>query len=529
MPSLDALDTAIAIVIVLLLLSLIVQSVQAMLKKLLKIKSRQLEQSLVDLFQHVLSSQRQDQKSNERATSRVAGSFLKSPMLQLLIPRKKHPSEQAGGDVEKLYKAVVIRFKEIGRVSAAGKHMLDSISKEDLLKVLRSVAPGALLPNLVAELTEAIKGINILSDAIDAIAINDLDGEASAKFAAMHEALAPVLSDMRSLMAGKELKPELLLGDVMNLRQIKLDEVLKLLGEVQKKVEQDIAQKDNPKEQALKNLAEGLKGIARAIIAVRQKFDSALAPLRIKLNEVEVWYDTVMQSFDERYARGMKTWAVVISFVVVVFLNANFFTIYRNISTSDMTRNLIVEAGPQILARSKAATNARPAQSPSPGLTSTPSPTPSPTPTPAPGSAILTTTTTTTPPSAVTITTTTERDDQTSEELLTSLKKIREQIKNDVDTYAGLGFTPLRWAQVRYWVSSLPPFQRDQPEGAWLINRKQDLKTLLGWIITALLLSVGAPFWQDALESLFGVKALLRKRGDIKNVETEAGAGNPKA
>lgn len=53
MPNLDALDTAIAIVIVLLLLSLIVQSVQAMLKKLLQIKSRQLEQSLLNVFQHM--------------------------------------------------------------------------------------------------------------------------------------------------------------------------------------------------------------------------------------------------------------------------------------------------------------------------------------------------------------------------------------------------------------------------------------------------------------------------------------------
>lgn len=532
MPNLDALDTAIAIVIVLLLLSLIVQSVQAMLKKLLKIKSRQLEQSLVDLFQNVLASR--TPKATDSEVDNKTERLLKSPMLQLLIPRAKHPAVQAGGDVEKLYQAVVTRFKEIGRVSVAGKAMLDSISKEDLLKVLRSVAPDTLLPNLVAELKDACNQINALDDALTAIDINHLDGEANAKFAAMREALAPVLSDMQCLMTGKELKPELLLGDVMNLRQIKLDGVLNLLGEVQKKVEQDIeTQKpDATGVKELKTVANGLKAIAGAIIAVRQKFDSALAPLRTKLNEVEVWYDTVMQSFEERYSRGMKTWAVVISFVVVVFLNANFFTIYRNISTNDVTRNLIVQAGPEILARSKAATNANPTQSPSPGGTSTQSPTPrpSPSPTPAPGSLTLTTTTTTTPPTAVTTTTTTEgSESQTPQELLASLKNMREQLKNDVDTYAGLGFTPLKWAQVRHWVSTWPPSEKDQPKGVWLNNRKQDLKTLLGWIITALLLSVGAPFWQDALESLFGVKALLRKRGNIKNVETEAGAGNPKA
>jgi hypothetical protein len=46
---------------------------------------------------------------------------------------------------------------------------------------------------------------------------------------------------------------------------------------------------------------------------------------------------------------------------------------------------------------------------------------------------------------------------------------------------------------------------------------------LVGWLITAMLLSVGAPFWQDALESLFGVKNLLRKKSDTKNVEDDKG------
>jgi hypothetical protein len=36
------------------------------------------------------------------------------------------------------------------------------------------------------------------------------------------------------------------------------------------------------------------------------------------------------------------------------------------------------------------------------------------------------------------------------------------------------------------------------------------------------------PFWQDMLESLFGVQSLLRKKGDIKNVEIESGTGQPK-
>jgi hypothetical protein len=48
------LDNLIAMIVVLLILSLVVQSIQSGLKKLFKIKSRQIEDSLVDLFEHVL-------------------------------------------------------------------------------------------------------------------------------------------------------------------------------------------------------------------------------------------------------------------------------------------------------------------------------------------------------------------------------------------------------------------------------------------------------------------------------------------
>jgi hypothetical protein len=487
MPNLDALDTAIAIVIVLLLLSLIVQSVQSLLKKLLKIKSRQLEQSLVDLFQNVTarstqeSSQALDQKN--AAGNKLNGTFLKSPLLQLLTPGARHPADQAGGEVRELYGAVMTRFKEIGRVSAAGKHMLDSISKEDLLKVVGSVGPNTLLPKLLTQLSEVSAEVNALSDALERIDITHLDGEASAKFAAMHEALAPVLSDMQSFMSGRDLKPELVLGDVMHLRQINLADVLKLLGEVQTKVERDLeVESTKPgsgtRVPGLTAAAEGLRTITKEIIAVRQKFDAAVAPLRTKLNEVEVWYDTVMHSFEERYARSMKTWAVAISFVVVIILNANFFNIYRNIAANDLARNIIVQASPEVLTRSDPAT-----------------------------------------PS-----TSEETKNESAAELAASLKSIREQLKKDVDLYASLGFAPLQWAEVRHWASTLPPSNQN-----WLMNRKQDLRTLLGWSITALLLSVGAPFWQDTLESLFGLKSLLRKRGDIKNVEEKSGAGNPKS
>lgn len=535
MPGLDAIDTAIAVVIVLLLLSLIVQSIQEIFKKLLKIKSRQLEQSLVDLFQHIVV---QPAAENAPADKKSAGTRMtKSPILQLITPRAKHAAEIAGGDVKKLFDAVVLRFKEIGRVSAAGKVMLDSLSKEDLTKVLRSVAPDTVLPDLVNQLREATEKVNSLQEALENIDINQLEGEASAKFAAMRDVLEPVLSDIRSIMSGQQLKPALVLGDVMGLRQIKLDEVLKFLGEVQSKVEEDIRTEEqkpgSTKLDGLRSISSGLKAIAQAIIEVRQKFDTALSPVRTKLTEVEVWYDTVMQSFNERYTRSMKTWAVVVSVVVVVFLNANFFNIYQNITTNEVVRNLIIQSGPEVLARAKEAraadSTSNQGENNNQREGSQPAPSPSPSPTASPGSVTLTTVTTTSPPTGVTTTTTTQDSEkQTTEELLNSLQKVQDRIKTDVNTYAGFGFAPLTMADVRTWAGTLlPPENTDKPFRTWIHYRGRDFKTLLGWAITVMLLSVGAPFWQDALESLFGIKNLLRKRSDTKNVEDKGGQPKP--
>jgi len=72
------------------------------------------------------------------------------------------------------------------------------------------------------------------------------------------------------------------------------------------------------------------------------------------------------------------------------------------------------------------------------------------------------------------------------------------------------------------------PAWRLQTRGEWWESLKGDVVTLIGWTIMVMLLSVGAPFWQDALESLFGIKNLLRQRSGTQNIETRSGAGQPK-
>jgi hypothetical protein len=159
------LDNLIAMIVVLLILSLVVQSIQSGLKKLFKIKSRQIEDSLVDLFEHVL----------DKAPTRTANFLEQSPMLRLFL-RRQHPSEIADPEVKALYDDVLKKFSELGRVAQSGKGMLDSLAKDDLLKVLEKVAPKALAPSFMANLQNVADEIIGVQKAMGSIDPSKLTG-----------------------------------------------------------------------------------------------------------------------------------------------------------------------------------------------------------------------------------------------------------------------------------------------------------------------------------------------------------------
>ena len=187
--------------------------------------------------------------------------------------------------------------------------------------------------------------------------------------------------------------------------------------------------------------------------------------------QVDTWFDTVMQSFEERYTRHMKTVAIIISIFVVVLLNANFFQVYHNISTNDVLRNSLLE---------RQGTIQKALQDSSQAAGQTP---------------------------------------ETTADLNAELTQIRETM----DQTISLGFTPLKPKQIFNFISG---------QGVWAGHPASErfahlIKVLGGYAIMVMLLSVGAPFWQDALESLFGIKNLLRQKSDTQNVE-DTGGGQPK-
>ncbi|HKQ52555.1 MAG TPA: hypothetical protein VJT74_09310, partial [Pyrinomonadaceae bacterium] len=129
MLNLDALDTIIAIVVVILILSLLVQSIQSLVKKLLKLKSKEIEKSLLILFENVIEKQAQPKEPGAGSTAPGAGAATTTtttPAGDQMTPAK-------------LVGKVLDEFKAIGRTTKFQNPVLESISKEDLLKILARV------------------------------------------------------------------------------------------------------------------------------------------------------------------------------------------------------------------------------------------------------------------------------------------------------------------------------------------------------------------------------------------------------
>ncbi|HEX7956554.1 MAG TPA: hypothetical protein VF508_06410, partial [Pyrinomonadaceae bacterium] len=308
-----------------------------------------------------------------------------------------------------------------------------------------------------------------------------------------------------------------LAADIARLRSVNLDDGQKVIDDVAANVELAAARAHAAGDASV---AEGLGAVSGRVRRLSESFASfrnAYAAVFVRWAKLEDSFDSVMQSFEERYTRGMKTAALVISFLVVVFLNANFFNVYREISTSDAKREMILQSRQQVV-EALAARN----------LAAAPAATPPPDETPEQRAAREKQERE-------------RRDAETRQTVQSWFKASKDEINDSAETFVGYGFAPVRWSDFKAWVGELlqpraPALDKDGKalavsrweNGDWWRSRKNDVRTLLGWVVMALLLSVGAPFWQDFLETLFGVKNVLRKRSDTKNVEQEAGAGQPR-
>jgi len=420
MPSLDlgVLDTVIAVVVVILLLSMVVQSVQTFIKKLLKFKSRQIQKSLSRLFDYVGAS---------------------APNANPATAEK-----------------VMAHFQSLGRTTAMGRNAIESISKADLSKVVTAIEGASIVPDAmktaVQEFSQSMKDAG---DAVKALSAIRLDPESLALLTKVRSELAPVAAHLQALFQGDTVDPKVLVKDVMTFRDFDSASVLKMVADLVSQLDQAAAK--DPQNPDLARAAAAANEVAAKLAAVHSRLAQLVAPLSERIASIDDWYDTVMLGFQERYARHMRTWAFIISAVLVVVLNADVFMIYKRLATSEVARARVISESQAI--------EARYAQQ-------------------------LATTT----------------DPQTVQEL-------KNQLTTDLDHaatfYPALGIEPLdiKWDG---WKPIFPPIR------PWQV---------IGWLVMAALLSLGAPFWHDTLESLFGLKNLLRDKSNTSKVEQASGAG----
>ena len=544
MPDLGILDTLIAMAIVILTLCLVVQSIQTLVKKLFKLKSLSIIHSLEDLFETITNRPSTAAAADTELNWRSILNFLKD-LFEKITKRQSTPAVAPGTQLktpQQLVADVTNRLKGMGRKTLFGYPMLDSLAKGDLLKVLTRVKAEDLLPGAVGNFQTVLAGINELKDEIATIDTTLLQGESSAKFAAMQGSIMPLLHDLEALASGGNIDPAVFFGDLYRVRQIKAAEVLDILGHVQQGVSKDVEAAQAARDEARKALAaaqqsnnqdqikaaneqhqaatgaltavtavdSGLKRIANQIAALSNTFDAAFAPLFARLQQVEVWYDTVMQGFQERFTRHMKTIGILISIGVVIILNANIFSVYRAIKSDPATTALIVKQGPAIIKTAQEANEKKQAANPSASPTVTTSPSPADSSSAAPLSAES-------PARTAAPAGATPQPSPAPTESPTTLADLDKEVKTTDElakTYQSFGMKPL---------------SRQQLSDVWKGNYlwRDLVETLLGWAIMVMLLSAGAPFWEDTLESLFGLKGLLRQKSDTKNIEDEKG-GQPK-
>jgi hypothetical protein len=419
---LGVLDTAIAMVVVILLLSLMVQSIQTFIKKLTKFKSRQIAKSIEKLFEQVLPTP-------------AAGGVAPTPA--------------------QLKDKVLQHFAALGRDTLFGGHALESLAKADLSKIVAAVDATHLIPPQVqGALTNFFTSLQQVQLAVTTLSATTLSSETQAKLTELRMLLTPFVTSLEPLFTGGAFNANAVARDVFALRDLDTTAIVKVAHELETQIQTAAAA-------APGNAALAIAATSAASLAVHVRNASAevtefVTRLKGRIDALESWFDTVMQGFEERYSRHMRSWAFGISLVVAVAMDANVVQLWTRLETDPQ----LVTAKSELIQKRYA--------------------------------------------DAAKTTSTDPKDLQTE---LKALEKTFDQGFGDASALGLEVLDPAEW-----W---------GRPLGG-------KATSIIGWLIMAFLLSLGAPFWHDTLESLFGLKNLLRQRGKVSNVEQESGAGMTK-
>ncbi len=229
---------------------------------------------------------------------------------------------------------------------------------------------------------------------------------------------------------------------------------LKIVGELEKVINgmgfRDIHMVENLDTKSFVDLLNSLPLAQTQDAALQSKFKKAV-------DDATHWFELTKAAFQEHYERRMKYWSFGISAVLAIALNANLLDIYQEFSHNQTLRDAAVKMGEQLTSTSR---------------------------------------------DSIIVRSTSEKKDTAFVAAVPDsiiVKKIQSNASNIRQMLDEESFQVMGWSGAR-------------------IERYADLKwywgmvrMLFGWLGMTLLVSLGAPFWYDALKTVMGIKNSFQK------------------
>jgi hypothetical protein len=261
-----------------------------------------------------------------------------------------------------------------------------------------------------------------------------------------------------------------------------------------------------------KNIASlGNEEVQRALRALVDAADNDVAKAR---ENIEKWFDSSMDRVSGWYKRRAQIFLLVLGFVLAIFVNADSVLIAQRLSADKALRDTVVSAAQDYARVNAEQSRQSTLPSPSPSPKSSPSPSPSLSPSQSPKSSPSPGATPPASSSASPPTSPTGHAAQTGggasaksspspceaaqckyDDSLNQLKKLALPIGWD-STVEGQQFPGLRFWTGGFWSG-----------WTWQIRVH-----ILGWFLTALAVSLGAPFWFDLLNKFIVVRSTVKPK-----------------
>lgn len=175
--------------------------------------------------------------------------------------------------------------------------------------------------------------------------------------------------------------------------------------------------------------------------------------------DVYRWFDITMKSFQEHYERRMKFWSYVISTLVVIWLNANLFSIYEEFNENKVFRENAITFGEYFHY---------------------------------------------------------SIDDSTNYATFQQIKENAAYLDSLVHMNS---FQLMRWNTPK---GDLLEFKKNQEwtlYKGWNDIRNAIWNNFFGWVAMIFLVALGAPFWYDFLKTIMGIKDKLKNEKGSNNIK----------